>query len=112
MVMPRWWRCARLPRLGEIHELPQIVERHNVDHVFVALPLAIRAEAHRRSLGSCGGRLIERAIAALEPWLAQAGFKLGAGATVLELLERDRRDDGVDRWWHLGRPRRIGRSIR
>jgi Undecaprenyl-phosphate glucose phosphotransferase len=31
---------AGLPWLGEIHELPQIVARHDVDHVFVALPLA------------------------------------------------------------------------
>jgi exopolysaccharide biosynthesis polyprenyl glycosylphosphotransferase len=29
-----------LPRLGEIHELDRVVAEHNVDHVFVALPLS------------------------------------------------------------------------
>ncbi len=33
-------KLAGLPHLGEIHELPEIVARHDVDHVFVALPLA------------------------------------------------------------------------
>jgi len=31
---------ALLPRLGEIGELEQVVAEHNVDHVFIALPLA------------------------------------------------------------------------
>jgi Undecaprenyl-phosphate glucose phosphotransferase len=31
---------AMLPRLGEIHELQRIVAEHDVDHVFVALPLS------------------------------------------------------------------------
>ncbi|MBL9123407.1 MAG: undecaprenyl-phosphate glucose phosphotransferase [Planctomycetaceae bacterium] len=30
---------AALPRLGTIRELPQIVARHDIDHVFIALPL-------------------------------------------------------------------------
>jgi len=33
-----------MPRLGEVEQLEQIVARHDVDHVFVALPLARYAE--------------------------------------------------------------------
>ena len=42
-----------LPRLGDIHELKQIVSEHDVDHVFVALPLSRYAElpAVYRALG-------------------------------------------------------------
>jgi Undecaprenyl-phosphate glucose phosphotransferase len=38
---------SRLPRLGAIDELPEIIERHNIDHVFVALPLARYGELPR-----------------------------------------------------------------
>ena len=31
---------AALPRLGTIDELPRLVQRHDVDHVFLALPLS------------------------------------------------------------------------
>ena len=33
-----------LPRLGTVEKLPQVVEEHDIDHVFVALPLARYAE--------------------------------------------------------------------
>ena len=35
---------GNLPRLGEIHQLDRIVAEHDVDHVFVALPLSRYAE--------------------------------------------------------------------
>jgi len=33
-----------LPRLGDIHELPEVVAKHDIDHVFIALPLSRFAE--------------------------------------------------------------------
>lgn len=36
-----------LPRLGEIGQLPEIIGSHNIDHVFVALPLARYGELPR-----------------------------------------------------------------
>jgi Undecaprenyl-phosphate glucose phosphotransferase len=33
-------RPARLPRIGSIEQLPDIVARHEIDHVFIALPLS------------------------------------------------------------------------
>ena len=33
-----------LPRLGTVENLPQVVEEHDIDHVFIALPLARYAE--------------------------------------------------------------------
>lgn len=49
---------TRLPRLGQIHELAEVVEEHDVDHVFLALPLT-RYDELPRLYEALGDLLVE-----------------------------------------------------
>ena len=40
-------RSDRLPRLGAIEQLPEVVAEHDIDHVFIALPLSRYGELPR-----------------------------------------------------------------
>jgi Undecaprenyl-phosphate glucose phosphotransferase len=77
-----------LPVVGRIEELPELVARHHIEHVFVALPLNRYADA-RRVFAALSETVVDVRLVADVP--ALAGFSLTTtslhGMTVIGLRE-------------------------
>ncbi len=74
--------------LGNIAELPELVERHNIDHVFIALPLNRYADA-RRVFAALSQTVVDVQLIADLPAMAGMTFHTTQlhGMTVIGLRE-------------------------
>ncbi|HEY1187644.1 MAG TPA: undecaprenyl-phosphate glucose phosphotransferase [Gemmata sp.] len=79
---------ADLPLLGSIAELPDLVERHHIEHVFVALPLNRYADA-RRVFAALSQTVVDVQLIADLPAMAGMTFTTTQihGMTVVGLRE-------------------------
>jgi len=80
--------AADLPVLGGIAELPELVERHHIEHVFVALPLNRYADA-RRVFNALAQTVVDVQLIADVPAVAGMTFHTTQlhGMTVVGLRE-------------------------
>jgi Undecaprenyl-phosphate glucose phosphotransferase len=80
--------AADLPVLGSIAELPELVERHHIEHVFIALPLNRYADA-RRVFAALSQTVVDVQLIADVPTMAGMTFHTTHlhGMTVVGLRE-------------------------
>jgi Undecaprenyl-phosphate glucose phosphotransferase len=80
--------AADLPVVGNIAELPQLVERHHIEHVFIALPLNRYADA-RRVFNALSQTVVDVQLIADMPAMAGMAFHTTQlhGMTVIGLRE-------------------------
>jgi len=83
-----WRRTADLPILGSIAELPELVQRHHIEHVFVALPLSRYTDA-RRVFAVLGQTTADVQLVADIPEFASLAFHTTHlhGMTIISLRE-------------------------
>jgi Undecaprenyl-phosphate glucose phosphotransferase len=82
-------RCPTdLPVVGRIDELPELVLKHHIEHVFIALPLNRYADA-RRVFGALSDTVVDVRLIADVPALAGFGLTTTSlhGMTVIGLRE-------------------------
>ncbi len=77
-----------LPLLGGIDQLPELVQRHHVEHVFVALPLHRYGDA-RRAFAALSQTIVDVQLVADIPQIAGVAFHTTQvhGMTVISLRE-------------------------
>jgi Undecaprenyl-phosphate glucose phosphotransferase len=80
--------AADLPVVGSIAELPELVERHHIEHVFIALPLNRYADA-RRAFAALSQTVVDVQLIADVPSMAGMTFHTTHlhGMTVVGLRE-------------------------
>ncbi|MCS7269665.1 MAG: undecaprenyl-phosphate glucose phosphotransferase [Gemmataceae bacterium] len=83
-----WRRISDLPVLGSIAQLPELVQRHHIEHVFVALPLNRYADA-RRVFALLGQTTVDIQLVADIPEFASLAFHTTHlhGMTIISLRE-------------------------
>jgi len=83
-----WRRTTDLPILGSIAELPELVQRHHIEHVFVALPLNRYTDA-RRVFAVLGQTTADVQLVADIPEFASLAFHTTHlhGMTIISLRE-------------------------
>jgi len=80
--------AADLPVLGSLAELPELVERHHIEHIFIALPLNRYADA-RRVFAALSQTVVDVQLVADLPTMAGMAFHTTQlhGLTVIGLRE-------------------------
>jgi Undecaprenyl-phosphate glucose phosphotransferase len=83
-----WRKTTDLPILGPIAQLPELVQRHHIEHVFVALPLNRYADA-RRVFALLGQTTVDVQLVADIPEFASLAFHTTHlhGMTIISLRE-------------------------
>lgn len=85
---PSWHSLTDLPILGSIAQLPELVQRHHIEHVFVALPLNRYSDA-RRVFALLGQTTVDVQLVADIPEFASLSFHTTHlhGMTIITLRE-------------------------